>query len=60
MSTGVLVGKSYPNNNINSIVISKQTTVFYRQYPNKNEISLLLFWNNEKDDKTLKRILSRL
>lgn len=60
MSTGIVVGKSYPNNNIKSIVISKQTTVFYREYPTKNEISLLLFWNNQKDITALKRVLKRL
>ena len=60
MSNGIVVGKPYPNNNVNSILISKQTTVFYRKYLAKDEISLLLFWNNEKDDRTLKRILERL
>ncbi|PQJ80307.1 hypothetical protein [Polaribacter porphyrae] len=60
MSTGIVVGKTYPNHNIKSIVISEQTTVFYREYPHKNEISLLLFWNNQKDSATLKRILKRL
>lgn len=60
MSTGIVVGKAYTNSNINSVVISEQTTVFYRHYPDRNEISLLLFWNNQKDTKTLKRILKKL
>ncbi|CAA0234354.1 conserved hypothetical protein [Tenacibaculum maritimum] len=60
MSTGIRIGKIYPNNNIHSIVVSKQTTVFYREYPDKNEISLLLFWNNQKDSKTLKRLLKQV
>ena len=60
MSAGFVIGKLYPNNNIYSIIISKQTTIFYREYPDRNQISLLLFWNNKKDSKALKRILRQI
>ena len=30
LSIGVVVGKTYPNNNMHSVVISKQTTVGYK------------------------------
>ena len=36
LSTGLAYGKKYPIKNINSIVISKQTTVFFKFYPTRN------------------------
>ena len=60
LSTGVVVGKTYPKNNMYSVVISKQTTVFYRAYPKQNTIALLLFWNNQKDPKSLKRLFKKV
>ena len=60
LSIGVVVGKTYPNNNMHSVVISKQTTVFYRAFPKQNSIVLLLFWNNQKDPKTLKKLFKQL
>ena len=59
LSMGIEQGKVYPNNHIYSIVISKQTTVFFRKYPKENSITLLLFWNNQKDPKTLKKMLQK-
>ena len=58
--SSVVVGKTYPNNNMHSVVISKQTTVFYRAFPKQNSIVLLLFWNNQKDPKTLKKLFKKL
>ncbi len=40
-----------------SIVISKQTTLIYRVVENKNQIDLLLFWNNKKNPKKLRKLL---
>jgi hypothetical protein len=60
LSLGVIEGKIYPNNNIRSVLISKQTTVFFRIYPEQKSIALLLFWNNQRDDRILKKLLQRL
>ena len=60
LSTGIEEGKVYPNNPIYSVVISKQTTVFFKKYPKDNTIALLLFWNNQKDPKTLKKLLGNV
>ena len=60
LSLGIEQGKIYPNSPILSVVISKQTTVFFRKYPENNTIALLLFWNNQKDPKTLKRVLQNM
>lgn len=60
LSSGIEEGRVYPNNNIYSVVISKQTTVFFRKYPKNNNIALLLFWNNQKDPKTLKKLLENV
>ena len=60
LSLGIEEGKVYPNNHIYSVVISKQTTVFFKKYPKDNTITLLLFWNNQKDPKTLKKLLENV
>ena len=56
LSSGIEEGRVYPNNHIYSVVISKQTTVFFKKYPKDNTIVLLLFWNNQKDPETLKKL----
>ncbi len=60
LSKGIIEGKTYTNHDISSIVLSEQTTVFFRKYPLKNSITLLLFWNNQRDPKALKRTLQKL
>ncbi|WP_298509510.1 hypothetical protein [uncultured Kordia sp.] len=60
LSCGIIEGKKYSTNNIHSLVISKQTTLFYRIYPNQNSIALLLFWNNQKNPEVLKKALQRI
>lgn len=41
-------------------VISKQTTLYYKRNTLNSSIELVLFWNNQKDPKTLKAILTNL
>ena len=42
---------------IYSLVISKQTTLFYRIIENELKIELLLFWNNKQNPKLLDKFL---
>lgn len=60
LANGIIQGKNYSNSSIHSIVISKQTTVFYRTNPNQNSIALLLFWNNQKDPVNLQKMLESM
>jgi hypothetical protein len=60
LSSGILQGKSYQYKNIHSIVISKQTTLFYRIHQNQNSVALLLFWNNQKNPNQLQKTLQKL
>ncbi len=60
LSNGIIQGKKYVQQNIHAIVISKQTTIFYRIYPDQNTIALLLFWNNQKNPNTLQKRLKRI
>jgi plasmid stabilization system protein ParE len=40
-----------------SLMISKQTTLYYRINNNKKSVELLLFWNNLKNPEDLKKLL---
>ena len=60
LSHSIIQGRKYSSKNIHSLVISKQTTVFYRMYPDQNSITLLLFWNNQKNPNMLKKTLQRI
>jgi hypothetical protein len=60
LSSNTARGKYYPNNDIYSKVISKQTTVFYRIDPKRKAIELLLFWNNKRNPDFLIKILAQL
>lgn len=42
---------------IYSLVISKQTTLFYRINESQNQIELVLFWNNKRNPKELRKLL---
>ena len=57
LKSGVLLGKTSDLTKIRSFVISKQTTLYFEFH--KNKIELLLFWNNQKDPKELKLLLSK-
>lgn len=59
LSKGTIQGKKHQQSNVYSTVISKQTTVFYKTYPKKNSVALLLFWNNKKNPDLLKRKLQK-
>ena len=42
---------------IYSLVISKQTAIFYRIKEESNSIEILLFWNNQKNPNDLAKLL---
>lgn len=50
---GVFISKY----SVYSIVISKQTTLFYRILEDKNQIDLILFWSNKRNPKELLKLL---
>ena len=60
LSSGTITSRYSEKTSIQSFVISKQTTLFYIERIPINKIELLLFWNNQKDPKKLKAILSNL
>lgn len=39
------------------LVISKQTTLYYKLNAKENQIELVLFWNNSKNPKILKKLI---
>ena len=43
--------------NCYSIVISKQTTLFYKIIEEKSQIDLVLFWNNSQNPNLLTKLL---
>jgi plasmid stabilization system protein ParE len=43
--------------NCYSLVISKQTTLYYKIIENKAQIDLILFWNNKQNPTVLKAML---
>jgi|SaaInl0LU_22_DNA_1037365.scaffolds.fasta_scaffold25810_2 hypothetical protein len=55
--TGVLEGKVSRATEINSLVISKQTTLFFGLDKNNSRLELLLFWRNKEDPKKLVKLL---
>lgn len=57
LSSGVLQGKGYSNDQVYSVVISKQTTLFFKKYIQENTITLLLFWNNQRNPRKLEKLL---
>jgi hypothetical protein len=40
-----------------SLVISKQTTLYYKIIEEKNQIDLILFWNNSQNPTQLEKLL---
>ncbi|MBL4887627.1 MAG: hypothetical protein JKZ03_04085 [Flavobacteriaceae bacterium] len=57
LETGIIKGKMSPKTNMRSFVISKQTTLFFTFHENTETIELLLFWNNLRSPKALKKKL---
>ena len=57
LSSGVLQGKRHSNDQVYSVVISKQTTLFFKKYIQENTITLLLFWNNQRNPRKLEKLL---
>jgi len=57
LESEIFEGKIDSRPNVFSGSISKQTKIFFKKYPECNEIRLLLFWNNSQDPEELKRIL---
>lgn len=51
------IGIYNKSNRIYSLVISKQTTLFYKIIEEKKQIDLLLFWNNSQNPKSLDKLL---
>ena len=54
---GVLLGKISSKTNMHSFVISKQTTLYFDYYKDRDLIELLLFWNNQQDPSKLKELI---
>ncbi|MDO1501886.1 hypothetical protein Q2T40_17265 [Winogradskyella maritima] len=59
LESGVIEGKISAKTNIYSFVISKQTTLYFDVHTDTKIIQLLLFWNNKRDPKTLKKLIDR-
>ena len=49
------IGK--PVKSIYKVVISKQTTLYYKVIESENRIELLIFWNNQKNPADLIKLL---
>ncbi|MGX1022982.1 hypothetical protein [Psychroflexus sp. MBR-150] len=59
LSNNVLQGRLSVKTGIYKLMISKQTSLFYVYRKDKKQIDLLLFWNNSKNPKALKNLLSK-
>ena|SRR5690554_3980788 len=56
ISKNPFIGKNVTQNYY-SLVISKQTTLYYRIFEEQHYVELLLFWNNLRDPIGLKKYL---
>jgi translation initiation factor 6 (eIF-6) len=52
------IGIFQSESNCYSLVISKQTTLYYKVIENENQIDLILFWNNSQNPLHLQKLLS--
>jgi len=59
LKSGIIEGKVSPKTNIRSFVISRQTTLFFDFNKKINTITLLLFWNNKRNPKKLKKQMKK-
>ena len=57
LSKNVTIGIYKTKYNCYSLVISKQTTLYYKIIENKAQIDLILFWNNKQNSIFLKTML---
>lgn len=57
LSKNPTIGVFISKHNAYSIVISKQTTLYYRILEDKNQIDLVLFWNNKRNPNELLKLL---
>lgn len=57
LSKNPKIGIYKPQNNCYSLVISKQTTLFYKIIKDKFQIDLILFWNNKQNPDDLIKLL---
>ena len=51
------IGIYKSENNSFSLVISKQTTLYYKIIEEKSQIDLVLFWNNSQNPNLLSKLL---
>ena len=51
------IGIYISENDCYSLVISKQTTLYYKIIEDKSQIDLILFWNNKQNPVNLKKLL---
>jgi plasmid stabilization system protein ParE len=51
------IGRFDSENNCYSLVISKQTTLYYKIIDEKSQIDLVLFWNNSQNLNLLSKLL---
>ncbi len=51
------IGIYNTKNNCYSLVISKQTTLYYKIIEDKSQIDLILFWNNKQNPDDLSKLL---
>lgn len=59
LAEGVIEGKVSKSTKLRSLLISKQTTMYFDFYEDTSTIELLLFWNNKYNPADLKRILKK-
>lgn len=58
LQSGIIEGNISKKTNYRSLVISKQTTLFFEKFEQDQQINLLLFWNNKSDPKHLIELLN--
>ena len=57
LSQNPSIGKYSSKGKIYTLVISKQTTLYYIILEDKKQIDLLLFWNNKQNPSNLQKLL---
>ena len=59
LQNGTIEARYSKKTDVHFFVISKQTSIVYRIYTSKNQIDLLLFWNNKRSPNNLKKFLRK-
>ena len=59
LQKGIVEARYSKKSDLYFFVVSKQTSIVYRIYTHKNQIDLLLFWNNKRDPNSLKKFLGK-